>query len=369
MMHWSIRRQSSWIQLAGHQGNFQQGEGGEVLKLFSEVEDTCLQALMADPLRPFVPQYHGLVTRGGHSYIRLEDLLSGLKNPVIMDCKMGVRTYQVEELVKARTKPTMRTDMYLKMAKVDPTALSAEEHEQQGVTKCQYLQWRDTTSSTSNLGFRIEGIMMENGQVQRDFRRMMSSAEVTETLLSFTTSQQHILKAYLSRLQALGEALRDSPFFRTHEVIGSSLLFIHDRSGKASIWMIDFGKTTPVPSGFQLKHNVPWAEGNREDGYLIGLASLSSSLGQAIAEVFSDEVGDGGGGRETRVHLQGQSEDHRNPHGHGDEHTHIQEHTQELSHRQEHNHQDPHLLPQEHTYKDPQATAQEHTFEHVQGFL
>lgn len=72
-------------------GNFQLSDGGEVLKLYSEVEANCLDSLMRDPLRPFVPQYHGMVTRGEHRYIRLEDLLSGLRRPVIMDCKMGVR--------------------------------------------------------------------------------------------------------------------------------------------------------------------------------------------------------------------------------------------------------------------------------------
>ncbi|XP_023847748.2 uncharacterized protein [Salvelinus sp. IW2-2015] len=283
MMQWSVRRQSSWVQLAGHQGNFQLSEGGEVLKRFSEVEAVCLQALMADPLRPFVPQYHGSVNRGGNSYIRLEDLLSGLKNPVIMDCKMGVRTYQEEELTKSHTKPTLRTDMYQKMVKVDPTALTVEEHEQRGVTKWRYLQWRDNTSSTSTLGFRIEGIMMENGSVQRDFK-MLTPAKVTEALLSFTKSHLHILKAYHSRLQALDEALKESPFFKAHEVIGSSLLFVHDWTSKASIWMIDFGKTTPSPSTVQLSHDVPWAEGNREDGYLIGLAALTSLVGQAISQ-------------------------------------------------------------------------------------
>ncbi|XP_064811179.1 inositol-trisphosphate 3-kinase B-like [Oncorhynchus masou masou] len=265
-------------------GNFQLSEGGEVLKRFSEVEAVCLQALMADPLRPFVPQYHGLVTKGGESYIRLKDLLSGLKNPVIMDCKMGVRTYQEEELTKAHTKPTLRTDMYQKMVKVDPTAPTVEEHEQRGVTKWRYLQWRDNTSSTATLGFRIECIMMENGSVQRDFKKMLTPAQVTEALLSFTKSQLHILKAYHSRLQALDEALKESPFFKAHEVIGSSLLFVHDRTSQASIWMIDFGKTTPSPSSVQLRHDVPWAEGNREDGYLIGLASLTSFVGQAISQ-------------------------------------------------------------------------------------
>ncbi|XP_056239540.1 inositol-trisphosphate 3-kinase A [Seriola aureovittata] len=294
MMHWSLRRQSSWVQLAGHQGNFQLSEGGEVLKLYNEVEANCLDCLMRDSLRPFVPQYHGMVTRGEHSYIRLEDLLSGLRRPVIMDCKMGVRTYQEEELAKARTKATLRSDMYQKMLKVDPSAPSAEEHAQKGVTKWRYLQWRDTTSSTSTLGFRIEGIMMEDGSVKRDFRKILTLAQVTEALLYFTRSELDILKAYHSRLLALSDALMNSSFFRTHEVIGSSLLFVHDHSSKASVWMIDFGKTIPVPDTSKLQHNVPWAEGSREDGYLIGLTSLITSLSQAISVVSWQQEDNGG---------------------------------------------------------------------------
>ncbi|KAM3613371.1 uncharacterized protein V6R79_024980 [Siganus canaliculatus] len=283
MMHWSRRRQSSWVQLAGHQGNFQLSDGGEVLKLYNEAEAKCLDFLMRDPLRPFVPQYHGLITRGEDSYIRLEDLLRGLRKPVIMDCKMGVRTYQEEELIKSRNKAPLRSDMYQKMVKIDPSALSAEEHSQKAVTKWRYLQWRDTTSSTSSLGFRIEGIMAEDGSIQRDFRNTLTLTQVTEALLDFTKSQLDILKAYHSRLLALNDALQNSLFFRTHELIGSSLLFVHDHYTKANVWMIDFGKTTPVPDTSELLHNVPWAEGTREDGYLIGLTSLITSLSQAIS--------------------------------------------------------------------------------------
>ncbi|KAJ0002896.1 hypothetical protein NQD34_008045 [Periophthalmus magnuspinnatus] len=280
MMHWSLRRQSSWVQLAGHQGT----DGGEVLKLYSEVEAACLDVLMKDPLRPFVPQYYGLVTRGELCYIRLEDLLNGLKRPVIMDCKMGVRTYQEEEVMKAQTRTLLRNDMYQKMVKVDPSALSPEEHAQMGVTKWRYLHWRDTTSSTSTLGFRIEGIMMEDGHIRRDFKNIVTLAQVTETLLFFTKKQLDVLKAYHSRLLALNDALKCSPFFRKHEVIGSSLLFVHDHSNKASVWMIDFGKTTPIPEISELKHNVPWTQGSREDGYLLGLTSLITSLSQAISK-------------------------------------------------------------------------------------
>lgn len=84
--------------------------------------------------------------------------------------------------------------------------------------------------------------------------------------------------AYRDRLKDIRATLEVSPFFKCHEVIGSSLLFIHDQKEQAKVWMIDFGKTTPLPEGQTLQHNVPWQEGNREDGYLSGLNNLIDIL-------------------------------------------------------------------------------------------
>lgn len=58
------------------------------------------------------------------------------------------------------------------------------------------------------------------------------------------------------------------------QLIGSSLLFVYDNSGLATIHMIDFGKTTPLPPGLTITHRTEWTEGTHEDGYLYGLDNL-----------------------------------------------------------------------------------------------
>lgn len=66
------------------------------------------------------------------------------------------------------------------------------------------------------------------------------------------------------------------------QVIGSSLLFVHDSTGRAKVWMIDFGKTMPLPEGEELTHRASWVEGNREDGYLFGLDSVVDIISSMV---------------------------------------------------------------------------------------
>lgn len=289
MVQWSpfvmsFKKKYPWIQLAGHAGSFKAAANGRILKKHCESEQRCLDRLMADVLRPFVPAYHGDVVKDGERYNQMDDLLADFDSPCVMDCKMGVRTYLEEELTKARKKPSLRKDMYQKMVEVDPEAPTEEEKAQRAVTKPRYMQWRETISSTATLGFRIEGIKKEDGSVNRDFKKTKTREQVTEAFREFTKGNRNILIAYRDRLKAIRETLEVSPFFKCHEVIGSSLLFIHDKKEQAKVWMIDFGKTTPLPEGQTLQHDVPWQEGNREDGYLSGLNNLIDILTEMSQE-------------------------------------------------------------------------------------
>ena len=68
------------------------------------------------------------------------------------------------------------------------------------------------------------------------------------------------------------------------QIIGSSILFVHDEN-KASLWIIDFGKTRLLPDRIRPTHTIPWTRGSHEDGYLIGLDNLISLFREILDEL------------------------------------------------------------------------------------
>ncbi|XP_014239636.1 inositol-trisphosphate 3-kinase A isoform X1 [Cimex lectularius] len=276
-----------WVQLAGHQGNFKAGpEPGTILKKLCPKEQLCFQILMKDILRPYVPEYKGHVTcddgDGSSMYLQLQDLLGDFTNPCVMDCKIGVRTYLEEELAKAKEKPKLRKDMYEKMIQIDSNAPTEEEHRLKGVTKPRYMVWRETISSTATLGFRIEGIKKSDGKSSKDFKTTRTQSQIKEAFRDFCEGFPHAIPKYIQRLKAIKATLEVSTFFQTHEMIGSSLLFVHDQKN-ANVWLIDFAKTLELPKKMTIDHNSSWVVGNHEDGYLIGINNLIGIFSEMAA--------------------------------------------------------------------------------------
>ncbi|CAF0751750.1 unnamed protein product [Rotaria sordida] len=267
--------QYEWIQLVGHPGTFKEGlHDGYILKELSEKERRCCELLQHDILKDFVPKYNGTVKdEEGKHYIEMEDLLSSFHEPCIMDCKIGVRTYLEEDLDKSERDPEPRTDLYEKMIAIDPTAPTEKENEEKQILKPRYMIWRENLSSSEDLGFRIEAIKKSRGLMSKEFQRIKERNEVRKHLTEFIANSIPRATQYLNRLTQLRSTCLRSKFFQTHELIGSSLLFVHDTT-RALIWMIDFGKTRLLPSNIHITHSKPWVRGTHEDGYLIGLDNL-----------------------------------------------------------------------------------------------
>ncbi|VDN82857.1 unnamed protein product, partial [Brugia pahangi] len=272
---WLRERLNKWVQLSGHEGTIVPATDKTLWKKRSYSgcnESNAYRALMNDSaLQAFVPRYYREVEYGNDSFIEIEDLTALFDDPAIMDIKMGTRTFLESEL----NSKIVRNDLYEKMVSLDPYEPTEEEHATKAITKMRYMQFREKKSSTATLGYRIEAAkFLENKLFFCNFfKKIKTHEDIRKTLVEFfgqhiSTAGYHILQ----RLQRLREAVQKSLFFRTHEVIGSSLLLMYDAT-LANVWMIDFAKSIPMEID-SVNHRREWIFGNHEDGYFVGLDNL-----------------------------------------------------------------------------------------------
>ncbi|MCP9261166.1 Inositol-trisphosphate 3-kinase A [Dirofilaria immitis] len=225
---WLKERLRKWVQLSGHEGTIVPATEKTLWKRRScsdYNEGNAYRALMNDPsLQTFIPRYYREINYENDYFIEIEDLTSLFDDPAIMDIKMGTRTFSESEV----NSTIVRNDLYEKMVSLDPYEPTEEEHFAKAITKARYMQFRENKSSSATLGYRIEGAKYNS------------------------TAGFHIL----CRLKELREAVQKSLFFRTHEVIGSSLLLMYDAT-YANVWMIDFAKSIPVEID-SINHRREW---------------------------------------------------------------------------------------------------------------
>lgn len=136
-------------------------------------------------------------------------------------------------------------------------------------------------SSSSTLGFRIEAFRCGCNEIINDFKYLRRREDVQRVLQMFLPSERRLRQSLLDQLRQLRLRFEQSEFFARHELIGSSLLIIHD-SSKVGVWMIDFAKTLPLPGNLSVDHRREWSVGNHEDGYLRGLTNLIELVQQLI---------------------------------------------------------------------------------------
>lgn len=267
-------RKNAWIQLAGHPGAFAPAGPSTIWKRRINFKDStetrAYEMLMKDSAHEIVPEFFREVEYNGEYFIEIEDLLQHFINPNIMDIKIGKRTFMESEVKN----PVLRKDLYEKMVKLCPGAPIPEEREQQAITKLRYMQFREEESSTAEYGFRIEALRVSGESPTTNLKKVKTMAQIENVLCKFIKNQDSVRWKFHSRLKQIKEKFESSSFLMSHQIIGSSILFMFDEMGNTGAWMIDFSKTVPLPQGKTLTHRDDWALGNGEDGYLYGVDSL-----------------------------------------------------------------------------------------------
>lgn len=119
-------QQQSWFQLSGHPDCFAPAGPGTIWKKCSGgTERDVYVALSNEPsLRDIVPQYYREVVYNGQTFIELQDLLYGFRDPNVMDIKMGTRTFLESEVKNTSARP----DLYLKVIIFNKWLSNSNQH-------------------------------------------------------------------------------------------------------------------------------------------------------------------------------------------------------------------------------------------------
>lgn len=275
-----------WLQLSGHPESIVPCASGVVRKrvaTFSDYEVMAYQKLSQElPTSKIIPDFYGCVQlESGELFIELQDLLKGFKDPCVMDIKMGCRTFLEAEV----SNKTLRPDLYQKMIKVDASAPTAEEHQQQAITKLRYMLFREAMSSSHSKGFRIEAIRLKGKAPMKDLKTVRTNDQITQTLEDFVNAKKSIQKELLKRMKHMRSVIEKSQFFQTHEIVGSSIFIVYDEA-KVGCWLIDFAKSRPLPENYYVNHRSEWIPGNREEGLLKGMDELIQSFQSVYNKQF-----------------------------------------------------------------------------------
>lgn len=288
-----------------------------IIKVYDECEAANYAALQEkpDPIQKFVAHYAGdvwkdqagitftpeeVAAEGGDGkdekfsrYMRLSNLLRKYtRGPHVMDCKIGLRSFAESEVLNKKLRP----DLFERMLELDPSAPNEEEREKKACTKHRWMTFNDALTKLPELGLRVDGIA-HSGEVdpkmKKDLKKATSVPELASVVAKYflphnlgegvaldsTTLRRRrisVADSVISDLQELKLVLEESQFVRTHEFVGSSLLFVADAHGPfGGAFLIDFAKASRLPEGITIDHKSPWREGNHEDGLFIGVRTAT----------------------------------------------------------------------------------------------
>jgi len=276
--------------------------GSQVLKPLDPAELAIYERLgnaHADPATSAVPRFFGVAEVDTAKFLQLENLTHGAPKAVVMDVKLGRRTFQECELLSTKPRP----DLFEKALKLFPDRLDEPENRSRSMTKARFMTLRDASTTIGSLGYRIDGVSnyseAEQTHAEAGVASAINAAHTKELFIGFakaasseSASALSVAQRIVGQLSELREKLEESEFVASHEFVGSSLLFVAGSEPRVA-W-IDFAKSTPLPAGSKVTHRAEWTCGNHEDGLLFGLDNLLAAWQQVVdrlSELNASELG------------------------------------------------------------------------------
>lgn len=185
------------------------------------------------------------------------------------------------------------------------------ERKEGAITKYKWLNTRDEMSSLRSLGFRIDGIAGPDGCIKsaQDFANINARDKVIEEFRGFLNClvgkqvdclapledsriKIQVAKDASKQLAELHDICLKSEYVQCREFVGVSLLHVAEASPpRATVKMIDFAKTSKLPSGIAVDHMRRWEMGNHEDGLLFGLIQCKSCWDAVIESLEAEIIG------------------------------------------------------------------------------
>jgi len=197
-------------------------------------------------LKPYMPQFHGIVELDGKPWIKMQNLCANLTNVSFIDIKMGSQTYSPED---------------------PPSKIANQQQRAKETTSFEY-------------GFRITGVTIrdEHGtitfKIQKEFSgiSIKDAKEILVKFLSCNGAKAPNKEAVLHYIEKIREILKLWENNISRMLIASSLFFVLSNTDNAYyLRIIDFA------------HAFPLEEGKKDFGFIKGLKSLIQIL-EEIAE-------------------------------------------------------------------------------------
>lgn len=288
--------------ISGHVANFRRDrKKGTLMKMTAASEADMYRKLhdSISGISKFLPQILSVKAAPGKRVIlEMQDLTHNLEQPCMMDIKMGVRTFHLKDAAAS----AFRDDLLQKMLKVDANAATPEDLAAGGVTKLRYLRFREASTTTKELGFRIDALQLAHDVTTSDTlldvneirTSLTSSAEAADAICAWVQRRQQLLSAFLAQLLSVRDAVERCDVCMSHALIRTSLLFIYSNATNSiGVYIIDLAQANDA--GSRLTHRDAWVEHSHEEGYLTGLDNLILIF-QSLLEEVGGYTGDGGGG-------------------------------------------------------------------------